>query len=257
MHVWLFVKRKPTHVGRESHTNADCETGAIIFAEPYEGKILMQDNEFVSGYGANPEKAMRCVKPWFGSERCVILDSGFSSLKCVKGMAKHGMFAIGNVKTAYNGFPKNWLKENAPSRGQRSCATTTIIISTRETWSVLTACDKGKQPMTLIGTKGTTSMGNTLQRNLTIIRLDGSWDVRSTSLVQWNIHDKYRRHFNAIDKHSSKRQGLVSFEDTSKTPKWWLRDLQMLAGMSEIDALLLWRRFKHGEEMCDGILFRR
>jgi hypothetical protein len=31
----------------------------------------------------------------------------------------------------------------------------------------------------------------------------------------------------------------------------------MLAGMSEINALLMWRRFKPGEEMCDGIFFRR
>ncbi len=38
---WLFVKLKPTLVGRESHTTADCDTGAIIFVEPYEGKVKM------------------------------------------------------------------------------------------------------------------------------------------------------------------------------------------------------------------------
>ncbi len=167
---WLYVKRKPTPMGRESHTTADYETSANIFAEPYEGKILMQDKEFVSVYGANPAKAMRCVKPWFGSGRCVILDSVFASLKCIKGMAEHGMFAIGNVKSAHNGFPKNWLKENASVRGQRSCATTTFTTSTGETWSVLGACDKDKQTIALIGTAGTTLMGKTLQRNFTIIR---------------------------------------------------------------------------------------
>jgi hypothetical protein len=31
----------------------------------------------------------------------------------------------------------------------------------------------------------------------------------------------------------------------------------MLAGMLEINALLMWRRFKPEEELCDGILFRR
>ena len=76
-------------------------------------------------------------------------------------------------------------------------------------------------------------------------------------MPQWDIHDKYREHFNAIDKHNSKRQGPTSFEDTWKTHKWWLREFQMLAGMSEINALLLWRRFKPREEVCDGILFRR
>ncbi len=50
---WLFVSRKP-RVGRESHTTAECDTGAIIFVEPYEGNDLMKDKEFVSTYGANP-----------------------------------------------------------------------------------------------------------------------------------------------------------------------------------------------------------
>ncbi len=42
---WLFVKRKPTPVGRESHTTADWETGAIIFVEPYEGKVRMKEKK--------------------------------------------------------------------------------------------------------------------------------------------------------------------------------------------------------------------
>ncbi len=95
--------------------------------------------EFVSVYGSNPAKALRCVKPWLSSGRCVILDPGFASLKCVKGMAEHGMLCIGNVKFAHTGFPKAWLTENALVRGERSCASTTIKTSTGETWSVLAA----------------------------------------------------------------------------------------------------------------------
>ncbi len=36
------VNWKPTPVGRESHTTADCDTGAIIFEEPYKRELLMQ-----------------------------------------------------------------------------------------------------------------------------------------------------------------------------------------------------------------------
>jgi hypothetical protein len=68
--------------------------------------------------------------------------------------------------------------------------------------------------MALIGTVGTITMGDTMQRNFTAIRLDGTWEVRSASLAQSEIHEKYRRHFNAIDKHNSKRQGPSSFDDT-------------------------------------------
>ena len=66
MSGWLFASRKPTLVGRESHTTSDCDTGAIIFIEPYEGKDLMKDKKFVSTYGANLAKALRCVKPCVG-----------------------------------------------------------------------------------------------------------------------------------------------------------------------------------------------
>ena len=66
MSGWLFASRKPTLVGRESHTTSDCDTGAIIFMEPYEGKDLMKDKKFVSTYGANLAKALRCVKPCVG-----------------------------------------------------------------------------------------------------------------------------------------------------------------------------------------------
>jgi hypothetical protein len=187
----------------------------------------------------------------------VILDSGFASFKCIRGMAENGMYAIGNVKSAHVAFPKAWLKQNAPVRGERSCASTSFKTSSGETWSVLGACDKDKQPMALIGTAGTTRMGTTLQRHFTVIRSDGSWDVRSASLEQWDIHATYRRYFNAIDKHNSKRQGPASFEDTWKTHKWWLREFQMLVGMSEVNAYLLWKRFKPGQNDCDASLFRR
>ena len=92
-------------MGRESYTTADFDMGALIFVEPYEGKNLIKDKKFVSTYGANPTKALRSVKPWIGSGRCVILDSGFASYKCIRGMAENGMYAIGNVNTAHLAFP--------------------------------------------------------------------------------------------------------------------------------------------------------
>jgi hypothetical protein len=101
---------------------------------------LVKDKELVSTYGANHAKALRCVKPWFGSDRCVILDSGFASYKCIRGMAENGMYVIGNVKYAHVAFPKVWLKQNAHVRGERSCDSTSFKTAVGETWSVLGAC---------------------------------------------------------------------------------------------------------------------
>jgi hypothetical protein len=92
---WMFVGRKPTNRGRESHTTADCDTGCIVFVEPYEGKHRMANKEFVDEGGKNLSKCSRCVKPWFGSGRCVIADAGFASIKCAEGLAEHGLYMIG------------------------------------------------------------------------------------------------------------------------------------------------------------------
>ena len=60
-----------------------------------------------------------------------------------------------------------------------------------------------------------------------------------------------------MDKHNAKRQGPQCLEDTWKVHKWWVRDFQMLFGMSEINALLCWRKFKHGQQDTSADTFRR
>ncbi len=62
---WLYVKRKPTPVGRESHTTADCDTGTIIVVEPYEGKVRMQEKNFCQSMELTLQK--RCVASSVGS----------------------------------------------------------------------------------------------------------------------------------------------------------------------------------------------
>jgi hypothetical protein len=128
---WAFVGRKPTNYrGSESHTTADCHTGCIIFVEPYEGKHRMTNKKFVDEWGKNPSKCIRCVKPWFGSGRCVIADAGFASIKCVEGLAEHGLYMIGNVKGASTGFPKKWMLDPLHVRGGgRVCASSSCKTS--------------------------------------------------------------------------------------------------------------------------------
>ena len=240
----MYVARKPTPNGREGHTTtADAETGCIIFYEVYEGKILMAEKEHVHELGAGTAIALRLTAPWAHSGRIVILDSGFASLKAAKALAEVGLYMIGNVKTAHSGFPKQWLNSQVSQRGDRACATHFITVHGRQ-MEVLAAIDKDKQPMSLIGTAGTTNMGTTLVRHFTVRHSNGEWQARTATLEQWHIHELYRANFNAIDKHNSKRQGATSFEDTWKTHSWWVRDYQVLFGMSEVNAFLLWNKFK-------------
>eukprot|EP00951_Prasinocladus_malaysianus_P003499 scaffold24601_cov33-Prasinocladus_malaysianus.AAC.1 len=239
----MKVPRKPTPVGRESHTTADVETGVINHSELYEGKERMADKEFVAEWGKNPAVAMRGVKPWFNSGRTVVADSGFASVKLAKGLAHHGMYLIGNVKGGHAGFPKKWLLEKVPTRGDKAVASSSFTTASGETWSMLAAADRDKQPMALLGTAGSSAPGQTLTRHFTVIRADGTFAVRSATLQQMDIHATYRHAFNVVDKNNAKRQGGVSFEDVWKTHSWWVRDFQLLFGISEVNGYLLFRHF--------------
>jgi hypothetical protein len=252
----MFVARKPTPNGREGHTTACQETGCIVAYEIYEGKELMQHKQWAAEFGAGTATALRLTEAWRGTRRTVILDSAFASLKTAQQLAAHGLYMIGNVKTAHRGYPKSWLNSQVSTRGQRASATHSYVAPGGATVEVLAAIDRDKQPMSLIGTAGSTSMGRTLTRRFTVRKATGEYFVREANLEQWQIHEVYRACFNAIDKHNSKRQGATSFEDTWKTFSWWVRDYQVLFGMSEVNAYLLWKMYKPGRAECSMSMYR-
>ena len=76
----MVVPRKPTPVGREAHTMCDAQTGIMFVWEPYEGKELMANKEFVKELVPMPDgsreqlgkggaQILRMLKPYFGSQR--------------------------------------------------------------------------------------------------------------------------------------------------------------------------------------------
>jgi hypothetical protein len=148
----------------------------------------------------------------------------FNTFKCVKGLAEHGLYMIGNVKGASTGFPKKWMLDHVHVRGDRVCASSSFKTSSGQEWTLLAARDKDKHPMTLLGTAGTSNVGEAMQRAYNVLNADGTFEVMKFVLEQWAIHSIYRRNFNAIDMHSSKRQGPTCFEDTWKTHRWWTRE---------------------------------
>ena len=253
----MVVPRKPTPTGREAHTTADAETGVIIHYEMYEGKELMKHKEFVADAGKNPAKAMRCVKPWFGSGRCVILDSGFACVVCALCLRDKGMHMIGNVKTGHKKFPKEWLLSQVPARGDRATCTAIAVSPGGLRVHLLAAADRDKQPMALLGTVGTSLEGQTLFRVFTTIRADGTYNSREATLAQMHIHELYRKYFNALDKHNAYRQGNHNLEQTWKTKRWYVREFQVLWGMSEVNAWLLYRRFVPGSANLSFTDFRK
>jgi hypothetical protein len=164
----------------------------------------MANKELCNEYGKNPAKAMRCTKQWLNSGRTAIVDSGFASVNLARGLAENGMYMIGNVRTGHSKFPRKWLLSKAKKRGQRASCTSTLKVGNHE-WDLLATVDRDKQPMCLLGTAGTTAMGETLIRDYSILRADGTSSVQQRTLQQWDIHATYRGNFNPVDMHNNKR----------------------------------------------------
>jgi hypothetical protein len=110
------------------------------------------------------------------------------------------------------GMTRKWLLSKAKKRGQRASCTSTLKVGNHE-WELLAAVDRNRQPMCLLGATGTTAMGETLTRNYSILRADGTRSVQQRTLEQWEIHATCRGNFNPIDMHNSKTHGPISFED--------------------------------------------
>ena len=166
---------------------------------------------------------------------------------------------IGNVKSGSKMFPKDFLIKQVPHREDRF----TCVAQTRTrggiTIDLLAAADMDKQPMALCGTAGTSSDGKNSIRKFSTIRPNGTYSVREASLKQMQIHEVYRKHFNALDKHNAIRQGGACLETSWKTKRWYIRDFQALFGMSMVNAFLFYRRYSKlpGASKMSYTLFQR
>lgn len=111
--------------------------------------------------------------------------------------------------------------------------------------------------MALSGTAGTSLEGDTLYRKFTTIRSDGSYNICEASMKQDHMHEIYRKYFNTLDKHNSLHQGAACFEQTWKTHRWWIQEFQMLWGITEVNAWLLYKIYTHGGDNLSFSAFRR
>jgi len=161
----------------------------------------------------------------------------------VKELFDNGMFIVGNIRTNYKEFPKEWLLSAAKSLGDRVVCSTTIKTRARRYLRLLTAADKDKQQMALLLSAGTSTEGKTLTRRFTVIRPDGSYTVRTADLAQMRVYEIYRSSFNTLDTHNAYRQGATYFEDTWKTHTWWTRAFRRLFETSTVHAWLAYKRW--------------
>ena len=82
----------------------------------------MLEKEYAHLYDSGTSSLLCLTKPWSGSDRTVVADSAFASLKSAQALHNHrGLRFIGLVKTAHKQFPKAKLQQHQYSERGEHC----------------------------------------------------------------------------------------------------------------------------------------
>lgn len=124
--------RKPRSTGCEIKACSDSQSGIMMRLEFLEGKLHQSLKEYVQNYGLSAAMVLRLTQPWFGTNRTVVGDSAFSSMRTVEAALEHGLHFIGIIKTGYKRFPKqyllNWTRNNDLERGDHKVLKSSVRI---------------------------------------------------------------------------------------------------------------------------------
>ena len=77
---------KPRPIGNEMKNMSDGISKIILHLELYEGRDIMCDKKYVKEFGATTTTALQLTEVYNGSDRRVITDSWFGSVKCAKAL---------------------------------------------------------------------------------------------------------------------------------------------------------------------------
>lgn len=237
------IIRKPKGIGCEIKSLADVETKILLKLEIMEGKEAMSTKEFVERYGAQTAIVRRMVQHYLGTDRTILGDSAFASVKTAIVMREVGLHFIGVVKTAHKLFPSKFMKAFFDSktnlRGSHVTLKTTVSSEILTPTEIFAVGWKDKQMKSLVCTRGLTLPGmpwmrynyesNVNNGRKTIIKKE--CQVPRPQVVQ-----VYFNGFSAIDIHDHYRQGSLAIESGWLTKTWWHRIYSTIFGMILTDA---------------------
>ena len=234
------IIRKPVGVGTELKNVADGQTRIMLRLEIQEAKEKMKDAAWMREYGAGTSMVMRLCKPWFASDRTVVADSAFASVKTARALQeKCGLRFIGMVKTAHREFPLSYLsKTPLPTRGQHAVLQTQI--GGHDYMGIAWADRKRKM---LVATTGNTGSGDpALKKRMRMSTLADNTDAPFVKYFKEvprpAIVQQYFAASNAIDVHNHYRQGGLQLEVAWRTHNWVHRLFATVLGICETDAYL-------------------
>lgn len=101
-----FLPRKPQPLGWMLKTAACAENGIYIRLELAENKEAMAGKEFVQTHKATTACTLRLCMPWFHSNRIVVGDSWFGSVRTTLQLMARGLWCVLAIKGGSAQYPK-------------------------------------------------------------------------------------------------------------------------------------------------------
>lgn len=252
------IARKPKGVGMEMKCSADGATSIMLHLELQEGKKA-DKKEFETGNNPIPSHCavtLRCVKPWFGSNRLVVADAAFSSLRTCTELAKKGLYFTGVIKGATKGFPLQFRKDfedSSPKRADFKVITTSINDGRmeREIFAVL-YCLKKNTIRNIISSFSNTTPGEPqrVYRSKRVILEEDGFAMTTTEIREIprpKVMELGMKYFGAINLNDRFRQGYLKIEESWPTKRAWVRSFTTIFGIICTDSYLAYRHDKENE----------
>ena len=259
---WVNVKRKPHPFGNEYHTIA-CAVSHILFRvelvetkkdRPKEGPY--SEAEFAKDVGKTPSLCLRMTRGIWGSQRVVLLDSGFGFLNVIAELRKRGLYSTCVIKKR-----KYWP---AGTKAEE------IIqhMHDKDVGYHIVRCGQSKKFEgidvwigAMADSKHTSIMANTwsttLQHGPMKKRRVGH-DLIEIAYGEYQHWYYFGRH--AVDDHNNNRQGSLSLEEAFCPDQWDLRLFGFIIALTQVNSLLAYNYFNRrakGEECVNKATFTR
>jgi hypothetical protein len=248
-----FNPTKPHPVAIEAKTMVDGETGIVLQAEIMEGKVSMPKKEFWEQYGPTTALLLRLTKPYWGTQRHVLGDAWFSSVRSALALAERGLKYTGSIKHAHSQFPKDYFIKTmeGEERGTTKVLAWNAFVQTSHGLSCTKVAAVGwrdQNTKTFVTTTGSTSRGRNQQRKWK--KIEGTGPTRksvpySREIPQTKFIEAYWDHFGLVDRHNHFRHSGLDLETILGTKHWVRRLWSSFFAMSVVDAHLL-HQWVHG-----------
>ena len=183
---------------------------------------------------------MRLAKPYAGSGRTVVADSGFGCVAvAIKMLSVLGLFLLAMVKTAHRLFPKDYLLLYPyKTEGQ-----TVTMKAEKDGVKLFAAGWNDKKVKTIVATCGTTLPGGDhRKRRWRNSKSSRSSTIYAHSVPRTKIFPDYFNGAQFIDVHNRRRQSSLRLESI-KTHSWRFRLFCTVTGMAMVDSFLAYFKF--------------